>query len=102
LHRHHESSESPQKRILNAGILSACGPAGKRVFWTAVQVFFPSAAGRGGDGCRGGKRPWRAFSTYSQADRVASPDAMPPAVGILGIPTDRPKWKKAMEGFFHV
>jgi hypothetical protein len=33
---------------------------------------------------------------------VASPDAMPPAVGILGIPTDRPKWKKAMEGFFNV
>jgi len=27
---------------------------------------------------------------------------MPPVVGILGIPTDRPKWKKAMEGFFHV
>jgi len=46
-----------------------------------------------------------AFSTYSHAQssqRVASPDAMPPVVGILGIPTDRPKWKKAMDGFFHV
>jgi hypothetical protein len=33
---------------------------------------------------------------------VASPDAMPPAVENLGFSTDRPKWKKAMEGFFNV